>query len=121
MVYSTHNGNRFAILLFQEDGNLRMRYQAIFNQQLFDLLLELKTCQASRRDFSRDQWEADVPCVTNPYVTRKFRDVKDVNMYEVSRADRSPHWPSLCECRKLLDLIVCILGGFAFRLAVGYL
>ena len=41
-LHRSDHRNRLAVLLFHEDGNLRMSDQAIFDQQLFHFLFELK-------------------------------------------------------------------------------
>src|SRR4029077_1455399 len=117
--YSTHDRNRLAVLLLHKNGYLRVRHQAVLEQQLLEIGFQLKWSVAGGGNPARDQWVADFARLAHAHVARQFCNVEYLAIQQVSRSDGSVHRVGPREVRQLLDFFVRLLRSFEFLLAVG--
>ncbi len=64
-----------------------MRDQTVFDQQLRQFLFQLVWSQPNRRNLPWNQRIGDLTYFTNPQVSGKFRDVKDLNVQKIAAAN----------------------------------
>ena len=79
--------NRLAFLFLDKDGDLGWETKPFCNQELGHFLFELECAHPRRLNLIGDQGIADIANVANPNIARKFRNVEDINMQQIARAD----------------------------------
>ena len=104
-----HDGNRLALVLFDEDADLRVRNQAVHLEQLRQFLFQLEGREAPGANLDRKQRKGDVPGLADAHLAREVGHVEDLDTQQVACTDNVFALPDLQGCSKLKESLVGVL------------
>ncbi len=87
MHHRPHHRNGLAQLFLDENADLRVGHEPIFNEQVLNLGFHLERRQSCDVNSPGNQRQGNVTCVADANFAGKLRHVEDVDANDVSRAD----------------------------------